>query len=207
MWTLFQLLKCQASRMVAFPVLPEESREALVAVGYQQRHPHSYLSHTHKTHMYGAALLLPPPLGLSKVQQLRLAGLMGWRGCWFYRDVTKRVEQRAEDWLLIDSGVGGMSQGVEGCLVITGPCCSFSAFFIPLPSHILLFLYFASSYLLCDHCSPVSPFHWLTYSSCYWRIAALRVSIKLSPSVCTSSALKNLCVHHEFFLHSSFSKQ
>lgn len=124
MWTLFQLLKCQASRMVAFPVLPEESREALVALGYQQRHPHSYLSHTHNTHMHGAALLLPPPLGLSKVQQLRLAGLMGWRGCWFYRDVTKRVEQRAEN-----SGVGGMSQGVEGCLVITGPCCGFSAFF------------------------------------------------------------------------------
>lgn len=70
--------------------------------------------------------------------------------------------------------------GVAGCLMVTGPCCCFFPFFIPLPSHILFTLPFPAPALLClslscVHCTSVSRAFYLTPPPLLLRCHAFRV--------------------------------
>lgn len=169
------------------PLLREQGRDVLVAPGCQQSlwdrdirihtchtlfahilanaHMHSALCTPSTTTSTSSGPFITPVAPLCRANGM--AGLLILE-----RDVVRRVEQRAKDGSLIDLGWVVLSwggAGVEGCLVITGPCCCFSPLFIPVPHHILPFhtFHLLSAFCLslsCAHCISISTVIYLLVS-------------------------------------------
>ena len=178
-----------------------------------QRHPHSYLSHAFCAHTLTdthSALCSPTatttstssgpfitpvaPLGRAN----GMAGLLVLE-----RDVTRRVEQRAEDGSLIDSGVGCVELGGGVALWSLAHVAVSLLFFHPSAPPHPPFSYFPPSYLLCVSVSLVSTaFMSLPTTPVLLRDARpLGLWLDLRPSVCIVTVLKSACVHHSFYLH------